>query len=40
MRIKQLSIFVENQSGTLIQVLELLKKSRIQMIACTIAETA
>ena len=40
MRIKQLSIFIENQSGTLIKVLELLKKSRIQMIACTIADTA
>ena len=40
MRIKQLSIFIENQSGTLIQVLELLGKSRIQMVACTIAETA
>ena len=40
MRIKQLSIFIENQSGTLIQVLELLKRYSIQMIACTIADTA
>ena len=40
MRIKQLSIFIENQSGTLIKVLELLKQYSIQMIACTIAETA
>ena len=40
MRIKQLSIFIENQSGTLIRVLELLGKAHIQMIACTIADTA
>ena len=40
MRIKQLSIFIENQSGTLIKVLELLKQYSIQMIACTIADTA
>ena len=40
MTIRQLSIFIENQSGTLLKVLELLKKSRIQMIACTIADTA
>jgi len=40
MRIKQLSIFIENQSGTLIKVLELMKRSNIQMIACTIADTA
>ena len=40
MTIPQLSIFIENRSGTLIKVLELLKQSRIQMIACTIADTA
>ena len=40
MRIKQLSIFIENQSGTLIRVPELLGKAHIQMIACTIADTA
>ena len=40
MRIKQLSIFIENQSGTLTRVLELLGKAHIQMIACTIADTA
>ena len=40
MTIPQLSIFIENRSGTLIKVLELMKQSRIQMIACTIADTA
>ena len=40
MTIPQLSIFIENCSGTLIKVLELMKQSRIQMIACTIADTA
>ena len=40
MRIKQLSIFIENHSGTLIRVLELLGQAHIQMIACTIADTA
>ena len=40
MTIRQVSIFIENQSGTLIKVLELLKQYSIQMIACTIADTA
>ena len=40
MTIPQLSIFIENRSGTLIKVLELIKQSHIQMIACTIADTA
>ena len=40
MTIPQLSIFIENSSGTLIKVLELIKQSHIQMIACTIADTA
>ncbi len=40
MRINQLSIFIENRSGTLVKVLNLLKKSKIQIIASTIADTA
>lgn len=40
MTISQLSIFIENRTGTLLKVLELMKQSQIQMIACTIAETA
>lgn len=40
MTIKQLSIFIENQSGTLINVLEVLKKAGIQIVASTIADTA
>ena len=40
MTIRQLSIFIENQSGTLQKVLELIKQLRIQIIACTIADTA
>ena len=40
MTIPQLSIFIENSSGTLIKVLDLIKQSHIQMIACTIADTA
>ena len=40
MTIRQLSIFIENQSGTLQKVLELIKQSGIQIIACTIADTA
>lgn len=37
--IKQLSIFIENKSGTLIKVLELLSKAGIQIIASAIADT-
>lgn len=37
--IKQLSIFIENKSGTLIKVLDLLSKAKIQIIASTIADT-
>ena len=37
--LKQLSIFIENKSGTLIKVLELFSKARIQIIASTIADT-
>ena len=40
MTINQLSIFIENRSGTLIKVLEVLKQSDIQIIASTIADTA
>lgn len=40
MTINQLSIFIENRSGTLVKVLEELKKSNIQLIASTIADTA
>ena len=39
MTIKQLSIFIENKSGTLIRVLDLLSKAHIQIIASTIADT-
>lgn len=40
MTIHQLSIFIENRSGTLIKVLEVLKQASIQIIASTIADTA
>ena len=40
MTIKQLSIFIENQSGTLINVLDVLKQAGIQIVASTIADTA
>ena len=40
MTISQLSIFIEHRTGTLLKVLDLMKQSKIQMIACTIAETA
>lgn len=39
MTIKQLSIFIENKSGTLIRVLDLLSQAHIQIIASTIADT-
>lgn len=37
--LKQLSIFIENKSGTLIKVLDLLSNASIQIIASTIADT-
>ncbi len=40
MTIHQLSIFIENRSGTLIKVLNALKEANIQIIASTIADTA
>ena len=39
MTIKQLSIFIENKSGTLIKVLDKLSKAGIQIIASTVADT-
>lgn len=40
MKIHQLSIFIENRSGTLIKVLDALKQAGIQIVASTIADTA
>lgn len=40
MTVHQLSIFIENRSGTLIKVLDALKQAGIQIIASTIADTA
>lgn len=40
MTVNQLSIFIENKSGTLVKVLKLLKEEKIQLIASTIADTA
>ena len=39
MTIKQLSIFIENKGGTLINVLDILSKGGIQIIASTVADT-
>ncbi len=39
MTVHQLSIFVENKSGTLQKVLQILKEAGIQLIASTIADT-
>lgn len=39
MTIHQLSVFVENKSGTLLKILELLKEAGIQLIASTISDT-
>lgn len=39
MTILQLSVFIENKSGTLVRVLKLLKEARIQIIASTVADT-
>lgn len=39
MTVHQLSVFVENKSGTLLQILELLKEAGIQLIASTISDT-
>jgi hypothetical protein len=40
MTVHQLSVFLENKSGTLVKVLKLLKEQCIQLIASTIADTA
>ena len=40
MTINQLSIFIENKSGALIKVLDLLSKEGVQIIASTIADTS
>ncbi len=40
MTIHQLSLFLENTSGTLVEVLRTLKAAKIQLIATTIADTA
>lgn len=37
--VQQLSIFVENKSGTLLYVLELFKEAKIQLVASTISDT-
>ena len=39
MTLNQLSVFIENKSGTLLKVLELLKLADIQLIASTISDT-
>lgn len=39
MTVHQISIFVENKSGTLLAVLELFKDAQIQLIASTISDT-
>ena len=40
MTVKQLSIFLENRSGTLTKVLDILKETGIRIIASSIADTA
>lgn len=40
MTVHQLSVFIENKSGTLVKVLKSLKEEGIQLIASTIADTA
>ena len=39
MTVNQLSVFIENKSGALVQVLKLLKAQGIQLIASTLADT-
>ena len=39
MIIRQLSIFIENRKGTLVNVLQVLKEAHIQIVASTIADT-
>ena len=40
MTIKQLSIFLENRSGTMTRVLDILKETGVRIIASSIADTA
>lgn len=40
MTVKQISVFLENKSGTLIKVLNLLRERNIQIVASTVADTA
>lgn len=39
MTIHQISIFIENRSGTMVKVLEVLKQAGIDLIASTVADT-
>lgn len=39
MTVRQLSVFIENKSGSLLQVLELLKNAGVSLIASNIADT-
>ncbi len=39
MTVHQISIFVENKSGTLLRVLDLFKEAGVQLIASTISDT-
>ena len=39
MTIHQISIFIENRSGTMLKVLAVLKKAEIDLIASTVADT-
>ncbi len=39
MTVLQLSVFIENKSGTLLKVLQILKEANIQLIASTISDT-
>lgn len=40
MTVHQISVFIENRSGTLVKVLELFKSADIQLIATTVSDTA
>lgn len=39
MTVNQLSVFIENKSGKLLKVLQLLKQADVQIVATTIADT-
>ena len=39
MTVHQISVFIENKSGTLVKVLDLFKEAGIQLIASTISDT-